>query len=143
MKAAPNKLAGRLCTGLDADGKVALVYDYVWDDGRRYEEFWQHRDDAIETALFDYHEPADNVINVQTVWLAVGRPVQFLRYARVGVLVEIYRYEGDRLQRIDSAAKEHGAPTIFTNDDLHYAADGQLTHILRRWENGIVEQIYP
>lgn len=145
MKAAPNKLAGWICSGIDARGAVAFVYEYVSAGGQRYESFWEHNDDGVSTVLYDCYEPADNVINVERVEFADGRPVRFLRYARVGAYVEVYRYNTGKLERIHGASKEHDAPggPVFTLDDIEYGPGDRPARILRHWDGGISEQIYP
>jgi hypothetical protein len=145
MKTAPQRIAGKWFHGVAEDGSVALIHEFVPEQGQRYEEYWEHRADRIDTTLFDYYEPASNVLNVQRVEFLNGRPATFLRYARHGVRAEVYRYTDARLSQIDGAAKEHNAAggPIFTTDHLHYE-DGRLERVVRTWaESGISERIYP
>jgi hypothetical protein len=143
---APKRVAASLCNRLDGMQRVVCIHDYVSDEGARYEEYWEHDPNTIRTTLYDYYEPAKNVINVQTVVLANGRPQAFLRYARAGTFVEIYRYGENGLEMIFSRTLEHqsaAAFAIFTRDDIAYDGAGAVNRIVRSWENGVCEQIFP
>jgi len=143
---APKRLAASLCSRLDGMQRVVCIHDYVSDKGARYEEYWEHGLNTIRTTLYDYYEPANNVINVQTVVLEDGKPQAFLRYARAGTLVEIYRYGEHGVATIFSRALEHAAPAaraIFTRDDIAYDGAAKVNRIVRTWENGVCEQIFP
>ncbi|TSE08692.1 hypothetical protein C1D09_017165 [Mesorhizobium intechi] len=140
----PKRLAASLCARLDGMRRVICIDDYVSHEAR-YEEYWEYGPNTILTTCYDYYEPADNVINVQTVVMEAGRPRAFLRYARVGTLIELYRYGDGGLETVYSRSLEHqsAAGPIFTRDDITYDGAAALSRIVRSWENGVCEQIFP
>jgi hypothetical protein len=88
LKARPKVYGGKACLRLSADGNVLCEERYL-PDGTCYEEFLEYELNQVRSTLFDYYTDKD-VINVQSLALANGIPVSFLRYAANGVLVETY-----------------------------------------------------
>nr|WP_293241817.1 hypothetical protein [Panacagrimonas sp.] len=152
---APGARAHACRYGLGSDGRIRVEQHFTEFVERAYEEFWEYADEEIRTSRYDHYEPDKDPINVQTVLLArageMRRPEALIRYAQHGVALEAYEYDPARphlLRRVHAAASEHDPASpqhrwMTTIDDIHHAADGALLRIVRTWDTGSSETIYP
>jgi hypothetical protein len=101
----PKSKNGKYHHGYDANNRMVLTEQYGDRERPFYETFLEYSEDRIEShhygdRIVSTGPPlkfARDCINVETLLLADGRPIAFLRYAVGGHKVVVYEYDQGRI----------------------------------------------
>lgn len=145
LKSRPGVLGTAACCLHALDGRVLCEERYT-GNGTCYEEFVEYGDTEVRSTLFDYYSDKD-VINVQSLFLQDRQPAAFIRYAAFGAAAESYVFNDGRLVRAYMVSQDHNGPRdrmMMSEDTFVYNdADDRLVGVVRKWEDGTSETIYP
>ena len=140
LKSEPKrKRSGTHRYGFSANGQILLEEQYTEFPGQVYECFWEWTEGPSAT-LYDYHAPDKDCINVEQLFLADGVPRAYIRYAKMGVMVSTFEYEGSRVVRMQQHNRMHD-PSLppsysFTRELLIRYSDDTLWEVDATYEDG-------